>query len=257
MAGCYLATNLITSGCVITPTTEDENYPVANLYDKLAPNVFRCESQTALSIEFDFGANIAPDTFAIINHNFTQGAVIALKCGAASPPATVVATLAWREFDIWKTFASQSKRYWSITISDSNTEILAIGQILIGNKVALPRARRIADGYTPNRQRAIVGGETYAGVSWNYYLHDRLFFNPTFRTATAAEQAIFDSMDRALYGNIYPFLYVPDENGVDCYYVKKDPDFQTKELGRIGGGELVHEMELNLIEESRGLNILE
>jgi hypothetical protein len=257
MPGCYLATNVINDDSDLTPSTEDEDYPVENIYDRVAARVFRGTSKTALSIIIDLGAAVQCDTFAIINHNFTQGATITLKNGTSSPPTDVVAVIAWREFDIWKTFAAISRRYWSITIADSNSEYLAIGQILLGSKINLPRARRIGESYSPNRQRELIGGETYAGVSHNYYLFDRKTFNPVFRTASAAELEIFDGMDRALYGNVYPFLYVPDVAGTDCYYVKKDPQFEAAELGRIAGGELVHELSLNLVEESRGLNILE
>lgn len=256
MSGCYLATNLITDDCVLTPSTEDENYPVENIYDQIAGNRFKTESAVLLSIEFDFLAAIAIDTFAIINHNFSQAAVITLKSGAASPPADTVAVLTWREFDIWKTFASQSKRYWSITVTDSIADVLAVGQILFGNKINLPRARRISDGYKPSRSRTVVGGETYAGVEHSFYLYDRLTFNPSFRIAGESERDIFDAMDRALYGNVFPFLYVPDESGENCFYVRKGPDFQTDEVDKSGSG-IVYDLTLDLKEESRGLAILE
>lgn len=257
MAGCYLATNLITSDATITPATEDENYPVSNVYDRMAAKLYRTESTVALAVEFDLLGAVSADTFAIVNHNFTQAAVVTLRSGAASPPAAVVAVLTWREFDMWVSFASQSKRYWSVTVSDSNPEALSVGQIMLGNRTAFPRARRIAEGYEPARQREVVGGETYSGVIHKYYLFDRLSFNPSFRIASDAERDVFSDMDRELYGNVYPFLYVPDSSAAGCHYVRKDPEFETKEIAKIGSGDIAYDLTLNLVEESRGLNILE
>lgn len=250
-------TNLISSTATITPTTEDEDYPAENLFDRQAAFQFRSESLTALTIEIDFGAAVQADMVAIINHNLTNAATIAIKNGAASPPGDAVGSMVWRQYNIWKAFTAASKRYWSIVIADTNTENLAIGQLLFGMKVALPRARRIAGGYRPTRERANIIQETYAGVIHSYHLHDRLTFNPSFRVASAAEKLVFETMDLNLYGNVLPFVYVPDSSGADVYYVRKDPNFEASEESRVAGGELVHDLTLNLTEESRGLNILE
>jgi len=254
MPGAYL-TNLITSASVITVSTEDSAYPAENLYDKQAARVFRGTSLTALTVLIDFGAAISADTIVLINHNLTAAATLSLKAGAASPPAAVVATPLYRLHDLWKSFASVSARYWQLEIADTNTEVLEIGQLLIGARVAMPRARRIAQGYRPATKRSNISGETYAGVLWNYHLFERKEFNPSFRVGSAAELAVLQGVDAATYGNLYPFVWMPDTSAADCYYVRKQMDFEPEEISRITGAELVHDYQMTLIEESRGLDI--
>lgn len=256
MPGAYLI-NLITSAATITPSTEDSAYPKANLYDKQAARVFRGTSLTALTILVDFGAAIAANTIALINHNLTASATLSLKAGAASPPGGTVATPLYRAHDLWKSFASVAYRYWLLTIADTNTEALEIGQLIIGARVTMPRARRIAQGYRPATKRSNISGETYAGVLWNYHLFERKEFNPSFRVGSAAELAVLQGLDAATYGNLYPFVWIPDVTGADCYYVRKEPDFEPEEFSRITGRELVHDYQMTLIEESRGLDIQE
>ncbi len=256
MPGAYLI-NLITSAAVITSSTEDSAYPKENLYDHQAARVFRCTSGSSLTILIDFGGAVVADTIALINHNLTASAVLSLKAGAVSPPTSVVATPVYRQYDLWKSFPSTSARYWLLTITDSNSANLQIGQLLLGVRTAFPRARRIG-GYSPALKRATMSGETYAGVFWNYHLHQRHEFNPRFRVGSTAELAVFTALDAAVYGNAYPFLYIPDVTGADCYYMRKEQDFQPAEFeGRLAGKELVHDYQMTLIEESRGLEIQE
>lgn len=256
MPGAVLAANLISAAVTITPSTEDAAYPKANLYDKQAARVFRSESGTALTILLDFLGAVSADTIGLVNHNLTNAATLSLKAGAASPPNTVVATPVYREHDLWKGFTLTSARYWLLTIADSNPDDIEIGQLLLGQRTALPRARRIGNGYSPARKRATISGETYAGVFWNYHLFQRQVFNPSFRVGSAAELAVLDTLDATdVYGNLWPFLYIPDVTGAACYYVRKEQDFEPVEQARIAGGELVHDYQMTLVEESRGLDI--
>lgn len=255
MPGAFLATNLITASATITPSSEDSVYPAEYLYDRQAARVFRSTSLTTLSILIDFGAAVQADTIAIVNHNLTAAATLSLKAGATSPPADAVATPVYRANDIWKAFTATAARYWLLEITDTNTAVLEIGQLLLGVRTVLPRARRIGSGYKPARRRGTISGETYAGVFHNYHLYERLELNPSFRIGSAAELAILQALDAAVYGKNYPFLYVPDATGADCYYVRKEEHFEPEEFGRIAGRELVHDYQMTLIEESRGLEI--
>lgn len=257
MPGAYLAINAIDSDVVITPSTEDASYPTENLYDQQAANVFRCTSLTALTIALDFGGPITADIVALINHNLTSGATLSLKADNSSPATTTRATPTYRQYDLWKGFVSTTARYWLLTIADTNAEAIQIGQLILGVRIALPRARRIAESYSPARMRSTISGETYAGVFWNYHLFERRRFNPSFRIASAAELAILDTLDRSVYGDVRPFLYIPDGTGADCYYVRKEQSFEPQELDRIAGGEIAHDYQMTLVEESRGLEILE
>ncbi|RPH38302.1 hypothetical protein EHM92_00025 [bacterium] len=255
MPGAYLATNLITSAATITPSTEDTAYPRANLYDKQAARVFKGTSLTSLTILIDFEASVQADTISLINHNLTASAVLSLKAGSGSPPSTVVATPVYRQHDLWKAFTAVSARYWLLTITDSNSVAIQIGQLLIGNRTVFPRARRIGESYRPAQKRNTISGETYAGVLWNYHLFERREFNPSFRVSSAAELAVLTALDASVFGNVYPFVYIPDASGVDVYYVRKEQDYQPQEIGRLSGLELAHDYQMTLVEESRGLEI--
>jgi hypothetical protein len=255
MPGAYLAENLIDAGTTITPSTEDSAYPKANLYDRQAARVFRSTSPSSLTILLDFGAAVAADTIALINHNLTQSASLKLEADNGSPPTTDIAVPTYRQHDLWKSFTSTSKRYWLLTITDSNTADIQIGQLILGVRVAFPRGRKIGN-YTPATRRANLSGETYAGVFWNYHLFQRKQLNPSFRVGSSAELAILTGLDAATFGNLYPFLYIPDQAAADCYYVRKEPDFEPQEFtGRLAGPELVHDYQMILIEESRGLEV--
>lgn len=256
MPGAYLATNLITSSITITPDTEDENYPAEYLYDKQSPRVFRCESPSSLSILLDFGAAISADTIALINHNLTSGASLSLKGDNSNPPTTGRGSLSYRANDLWAGFTLASGRYWLLEITDTNSEDLEIGQLILGQRTAFPRARRIGR-YRPAVERSTIEQETYAGMKWNYHKFDRKTFNPSFRVATAAELEVLRSMDAALYGNLWPFLWIPDTSGADCYYVRKEQEFSPEEIERLAGGHLAHDYQMTLTEETRGLDIQE
>ena len=255
MSGAYIATNEIGDSSNISVSSENSSYPKENLYDLKAAKVFRCTSKTTLSITIDFGESVQADTIAIINHNFSSGATIVLKNGDDSPYSTI-ASIAYREHDIWKAFTAESAQVWVVSITDSNSDYLQIGQLLIGTKIALPNARRIGQNYSPARQREVVSGETYGGVITKYHLYDRLVLNPTFLISSSSDLAIFTGLDSETYGDVYPFVYIPDTADDDCFYVRKEKDFAPIEIDRIAGGEILHEYSMTLIESSRGLEIL-
>lgn len=258
MPGAYLFANLVSSTAAIAPSTEDEAYPVGNLYDKQAAKVFRRESKTGLPILINLLAAMTADSIAIVNHNFTNAAAITLKAGAGNPPTTVAAILSYREHDLWKAFASTSARYWLLTVTDTNALPFQIGQLVLGERIGLPRARRIGEGYRPSVKRHTISGETYAGVLWNYHVHQRKQFNPSFRVADETEEALFRDLDAFVYGNLRPFLYIPDVSGSDCHCVRKEMDYEPSEYAeRTAGPGKVHNYVMNLVEESRGLDIRE
>jgi hypothetical protein len=249
--------NLISESSAITVSSEDENYPSENIFDRQAARVFRCESKTSLEILIDAITGVYADSIAVINHNFTSSATVNLKAGNSNPPTTVVAAMTWREFDMWKAFPPEARRYYKLEVADSNSEFLQLGQLVIGPRLELPRARRIAQGYSPARERTNLSSETYAGVFWNYFLFDRLKFNPSFRLAGDSELAVMRTLDRAVYGNVFPFVYIPKTDEANVYYVRKDEQFQPSELDRIGEGAVAYDFAMNLTEESRGLEVLE
>lgn len=256
MPGAYIATNLISASASITASSEDSAYPKENLYGKQSPNVFRSQSKTSLTLLIGFSTAVQADTIALINHNLTASASLKLEADDSASPTTDVGFPAYRQYNLWKAFTLTSKRYWLLTITDNNPNYIQIGQLLLGLRVALPRARKIGN-YSPAVKRSVISGETYGGAFFNYHLFQRQQLNPSFRVGSAAELAILTALDQAVYGNLYPFLYIPESSKSECYYVRKEVDFEPQEYSaRLAGPELIHDYQMTLIEESRGMEVL-
>jgi hypothetical protein len=253
MPGAYLLH--LPTGATLTASSEDAAYPVDNLKDRQGWRVFRATSGTAVSISIDFGTALSCDTVALVNHNLTAGATMSLKAGATSPPSSVVATPAYRAHDLWKAFTATAARYWLLEITDANPAAIQIGQLLLGTRVSLPRARRIGESYKPATMRQNITGETYGGGKYSYHLHSARGFNPTFRVL-GSQIDIFDTLDAAVRGDVIPFLYIPDDTESAAYWVRKEMSFEPVEIDKAGGG-IVHDYQMMLIEESRGLEVME
>lgn len=244
--------NLITSAATITPATEATAYPATNLYDRQAARVYRSTSASAISLLIDMGVAVSCDTVAIINHNLTAASSILLKAGATSPPASTVAAPVYRQRDIWKAFTPTAARYWLLTIAGTAPAAIQIGQLVLGTRVELPRARRIG-GFTPATERFNIASETYAGVNYAYPVYQRKRFDPTFRVLDS-ELVTMNTFDQVVTGNARPFVYVPDVTAADVYYVRKEMSFEPREFDKSGAG-IVYDYQMVLVEESRGLEV--
>ncbi len=256
MPGAYLINNIITSNAELTPSTEDTAYPAENIYDGIAAQVFRCTSKTVLTLLIDLGSAIQADTIALVNHNLTQAGSATLRAGNTNPPTTLVATITRRAFDMWKDFTLQAARYWLLTLTDSNPNYIQMGQLLLGVRTTLPVGRRMG-GYKPAKMRGLISEETIAGVMHSYLLYERMQFNPLFRVKSQAELDVLAALDSAAFGNVKPWLWMPDENGATCYYVRKEGNFEPEEQQWRVQGEMIHDYMMQLTEESRGLSIQE
>lgn len=252
MSGAYLATNLIDGDAVLLPSSEDAAYPVENIFDREVANVFRGTSTSALSISIEFTGSKSPDTIAILNHNFTSGVTIELYNGDTSPP-TLITAIPYRLNDIWKAISGVSAQILILDISDSNADELQVGQIVIGNRVALP-ARRIGSAFRPAIDRRIIRGETYGGVIYSYHLFERREFNPQFRL-TESQFDIIETLDATVFGSLYPFVYIPDSSLTPCYYVRKEDAFEPVEVELSVGPDIIRDYQMILAEESRGLDL--
>lgn len=256
MPGAYLISNIITDNATLTPSSEDTAYPVENVYDVIAANVFRCTSKTSLTLLVDLGSAVEADTIALVNHNLTQAGVATLYAGNVNPPVTLVASINYRQHDAWKSFTLQSARYWLLTLTDSNPDYLQLGQLLIGRRTAMPVGRRMG-GYKPAKMRGLITEETIAGVIHSYLLYERMQFNPIFRVKNQTELDVLSFLDALAFGNIKPWLWIPDESGTACYYVRKEGNFEPEEQKWRVQGEMIHDYMMQLTEESRGLEIME
>lgn len=244
-APAYIVTNRITGDTTITSGTEDSTYVLENLYNQNMAIPFKFTVTTGGWIEFDFGSTIAADTIAVLGHNFNSGATITLKSGNTPAPAATLATLTYRQYDIWESWVDLTHRYYRLEVSETNTENTMIGEIYIGSRVALSKRRSYTS--TPGLSHQKVTHETVKGSKYVYSLFDRRKFEERFINLTDAQVAEINTLDAAVNGSETPFVWIPDTDEIAVYYVRKEDEYQTPNVTYNAWN-----VTLSLEEETRG-----
>ncbi len=212
-------------GATLTETTENVNFPVENLIALPVSKAFKSADGglTAQKTLIDLGSAKAIDIFALVNHNLQSGATITLKGGAGPDPSTFSTTLTWRTDLIWKIFASQNFRYWSLTLDDAGNpdNYLRGGYAIMGAKTTL--TFQIQPEWARERikvQRSVeneigipmVGAELFKG--WRIIVS----FDGLDLTEEETLHSFLDSLDL----KTIPILLVPDTSENDAYFVRME-----------------------------------
>lgn len=197
---------------LITVTSEDPSFPKGNLIDGDYSRPFRFNSLSGGVIEIDFLTTVTFDTVFIGNHNFDPAASFEIKVGATSPPASVIDTPAYREKNIVSKFASQSFRFLSIGIVDSNTAPTEIGELVVGVRTILPRG--IQFGFTPGIQQETIRERTNRGKRYVLELFqlERRDYSIRFLESERAQMLAFWNASR---GSDDPFVWLENESQAD------------------------------------------
>lgn len=247
MPSAAVITNLVSGSTPLTSNSEDSDWPLANLYDKVAAKVFSFTSAGSEWVQVDLGSSLSPDTLAIINHDGTA-ATVSIKADNSNPPTTVVASPSHRDGSIWANLGSISARYIRIETSGIQT----IGQLVIGTKVTLPRAHRY--GKVPGRRRADIYHETQGGVAYVSHLFTREIREYTWRILES-ELANFESIDDVVLGRTIPYLWIPDTSETEALYVRNlEADYRPAELSD-PMPEAAYDLSWKVIQESFGLEL--
>ena len=121
----------------LTESQEDAAYPVENTQDSRLAKVWRTATPSAANIKIDAGLGqlITCNSAAIIAHNFSSSATLAIQ--AATAPTWTVAfntALTFREGTIVKYFDSQSFRCWLFSFSDNSNPdgYYEVGRLFLG-----------------------------------------------------------------------------------------------------------------------------
>lgn len=129
---------------ILTPNSNNINYPVTNIVDSRRTRLFRTVAATTTAeIVFDAGAAINVTSVVIDNHNISSG-VTTLKLQGNATDAwggpSVDETLVWSAGIIKKDITQASYRYWRIQIIDAgNTDtFIELGRVWIGDQFATP-----------------------------------------------------------------------------------------------------------------------
>lgn len=247
MAGntAYVVSNLITAASMITVDSENSVYPKSNLLDEKAAKRFLSTSTTTLTIDIDLGSSQAFDHVFLVNHNFTSSVSISIKADDSSPATTEIATPAYRQYDIKAKFTAVTKRYIRIVITDTNSEVLQFGNLFIKTPTAFPRRY----GWNENKglQRGQIHLVTNRGVDYIYNLYGLEVRRYEFTPLTESEASQFKTLESTIRTKTTPFLFIPDLNEVEFYYMRKMN--QHEERGR---GDMFYTVFLDLKEISRG-----
>lgn len=135
---------LIDSGVTLTASTEDGNFPVANIQDPRLSLPWRSEDDDAEYIVIDAGSGntLNPTCVAIAGHNLTDGCTLKIQGHTADSWATpdVDQTITHRDGVIVHFFTGSAKRYWRLYIDDdSNPDgYVQIGRVMLGAYVQMP-----------------------------------------------------------------------------------------------------------------------
>jgi hypothetical protein len=247
MPSAVVVSNLL-AGAVATASSEHPIYGVDNLIDEVAGYTFRFASAGGGSIDYEFSEATNADTFAVVNHTISESATIQLNLGGSPEDVRAVE---WRERDIWVDLGSAAPERLTLTVSDPANDV-EIGQLVLGNRIVLPRARRWGMGRSI--ERGEIAHETVRGVLWVY----RLWEEPARRYAWRVmldELATIEAFNLAVEGRLRPFLWIEDTAKAECFYARLlNSRFEAVEIP--DAGIEGYDLEISIRAESRGLSVL-
>lgn len=224
----YLVTDLGASASSVSVDSESATYPKANANDGEMASVYRADSTSAIDIEWDLGSAKSMNIFAIHGHNFTEANMTAtLFGGNSATPTTPLGTFEWRETSMYLRFATQSIQYVRLVVSDTNSDSLQVGETPFGLSIELPRAMR--DGGRRGRDRQQLVHETERGVRYVRHQWVREMRDYAFRV-DVDDLAAFSTLDKAVEGMETPFTFVPDVDGEEVLYCRKESDYRPMEI---------------------------
>ena len=167
----------------ITANSEEASYPLTNLLDYQLTKHYRATGDTSEWVMIDAGAgNTITATFAAIaGHNISDGATtIKIQGNATNSWAdpTVNESFTYSSGVMWKTFTSQSLRYWRYLIEDASNPdgYIRFGRLLLGTYFDLTNwaqaafVRRIVDTSEIKRSATgqIYGDERIAYIEYDF-----------------------------------------------------------------------------------------
>jgi len=227
--------------------TEDANYPDTNMQDRYKNTFFKDTAIAAVSVNciINFGSARACSHIILGNYIATStDDIVWLQLEYADDAAFTVnngtsfleqaiesATLT----NYLKTFTSQSKQYWRITIADDTGDNLAnlqIGTIYLGTSISIshspePNETQSAD-YVVNINQGVGGirsgsiDNTTVRRLWNY---DWKLLSETDKTNL---QTFRDSIYMNKDLSRYPFYWSPD-TGTTLYYSRTKGELTMKQ----------------------------
>jgi len=258
----YLYNDLVKSlaGASVAITNEDPVFPTENLQSEQIALVCRTTATVAIKLRFTLAAGAALKAFYIGNHNFSAGASFDINSYTAADWTTgkvTVETKVPRALDVYhyESSAPASRTYWEFDFTNTTSEdsFFSIGRVMLYTDwVTLTSIEDYERGRGYGFRNII--NETDYGIRWVHKMTDkRERFGLVWKArkqATSALPAELRTLYNTVYGDAYPFLFVPDITLTDCHYVYiEDNELRWTD---VFGSDTVFNINLNLIEAVRG-----
>lgn len=237
----------------ITADSEDSDYPFSNVRIDTISEPGQTDGETTLDLLIDLGALGSPqnrwDLAAIINHNFTEAAVVTLKAGTTNGTSDFSQVMTWAEFNIWyRAAAYMTYRYVRITVSDPGNPAgyLSIGGIRIGLSTQLETGVAWGRSHTPRSiNRVTVSQFGAKGVD---HLYQQESITVEFDALTDDAPDVVAWL-KSLKREGVPLVVIPNPEEASAFYVRLVSDFNHLEFPAVQIPEVTFE------EESRGLRM--
>lgn len=219
--------NYATSSATYVGTTENVNYPIANLYEEQLSKVYRSVFVSTTE-EIILQQSCAPTHVSIFNHNVSSSATIYVEAASSSGfTGAFSTTMDWAEYYmVTDEFVSTSKEFWRVRIEGNSTALsyAQSGYLFVGDSLDMPYMKRDQEITKKVVSNVVIshGGQVYGDEMYSYR-------NPVVNfplvTSTWREQVqdVFD--DRKNYGSMILMIW-PDsletESPMYCVFDQKE-----------------------------------
>ena len=205
---------------VLTPSTEDSNFPASNLKKFFRSKVWRTTTAaTTQTLDIDLKTEEEIDSFCmffdpVLKNRFTEDAVVKLQASATalftSPPVDVTISID----DDNETFShffttDQAYRFWRVTITDTTNPdgFLEVPKMFLGRKIQISKVPQTGFQMTQSdlsRTDTSLFGHEFKDV---FPIRKGFNFNLIHMTKAQAEE-LFKSFIRS--GNVLPVVIEVD-----------------------------------------------
>lgn len=226
----YPSDQRLSGSVTITPSTEDTEYPKANLYDSNPAKPFKFTATTG-NIVFNFGSAVAVNFFAIIHHNLTAAlSNVAIQANSSdawgAPPLNQTITVPSYEQDgfpvnpfVDLSAISNTYQYWRLNFGTANAAAIALGEVWFGaTKRTL--TKNVRWGMSDTVERNLIEHVTDYGVSTIYDLGSKIrSYSFEIASGVTAMNEVETWWD-ACHGRALPMVIALDPSTNDCRMVR-------------------------------------
>ena len=231
-------------------TSEDSVYNRDYLRDGSVIFPFRFTGKENEYIIVGFSQQVSVSCVAILGHNFTPNVQLTLRASNRIDMSNPLLdlTLSWHEKNIYACFDEISCMYVRLTVNDpDNASVPEIRELFIGKYVEL--SQNFSWNYKDKDiYKSIVDKSEY-GQCWVYELFNAKQFMLPFKVVNdeTCEQLL--DLFRSVKGEAKPFVFIPDSNRDDCYFVRFGQSVFAGDVSSYS----VNSTEIVLTEEPQGV----